>query len=452
VLNAALDAEEANIAVLDHSGVIVAVNQPWRMFYEGNGGSDSGCGVGADYVAVCRRGAEAHAAMAGQSLVALEQILRGELQRFECHYPCHGPEEPRWFGMRMNRFIADDAPYVLVSHEIATTGSWSRETFEKLSMVARNTTSGVVIMDARAHIEWVNAAFERASGYGRSEVEGRHLAAVFGGTLRDDPKLKAMRRAVSDGRSIAMTVLTQRRDGTPFWVDLRLDAVRDPHGALHHYVAIQTDITERRTLERKVSDASAHERERIAHDLHDGLGQELTGARLLLQAAAGHLTLASPAMEPLVNAADALDRSMEEIRALAQDLAPVQLAQGLGHALELLAAHMSIPGGAPVEFAGSTEAALPRETAEQLFRIAQEAVSNSARHARARTISITLVPIPGGLELRVADDGKGFDAALRPKGRGLGIMTHRAGLIGASLHVGPGPDGGTLVTCVAPRP
>jgi signal transduction histidine kinase len=111
---------------------------------------------------------------------------------------------------------------------------------------------------------------------------------------------------------------------------------------------------------------------------------------------------------------------------------------------------MSLPGNPPVTFAGGSEPSLPTETAEQLFRIAQEAVANAIRHAKAGRVSITLEPVPGGLELRVADDGVGFDAASPSTGQGQRIMAYRAALIGAALHIHPGPGGGTVVTCLAP--
>jgi len=127
-------------------------------------------------------------------------------------------------------------------------------------------------------------------------------------------------------------------------------------------------------------------------------------------------------------------------------------ARGLSAALEDLAASTRERSGIPVAFDCPEWVRMPdHATATQLFRIAQEAVSNALRHGQARHVRLALRAAPGGLCLSIRDDGAGMPG--RPaegNGMGLRIMQYRAGLIGGVLQVGPADGGGTVVTCTLP--
>jgi PAS domain S-box-containing protein len=438
------------VAILDDAGIVVAVNAPWREFAQANGGVLTACGVGADYLAVCRRGAGEQVPGAGESLEAIEALLAGGRTRGKVLYPCHAPDVPRWFVMRASAFVVDARRHVLVAHETATSDEWSRETYAKLSLIASRTSNGVILTNDRGRIEWVNDAYVRMTHFGCEEVVGRHVIDVLRGAGSDAPALDAARRALTAAQSVAITLRVHRRDRGALWVDLRLDPVSDGEHGTQHFVAILVDISERRRLEREVTDAAQRERERIARDLHDGLGQEITGAQLLLTAAAAQLERGSGALDHVHKALAALQRSFAEVRHLAQGMAPVQLSRGLGPALAALTTSLSMPGKLTLRYQGRDVPAMPNEVAEQLYRIAQEAVSNGIRHGAAARIDITLAGVPPGLELRVADDGGGIHAKQGAAGSGIRIMRYRADLILGHLDIGPGPAGGTQVRCVVP--
>src|SRR5262249_5016524 len=149
-----------------------------------------------------------------------------------------------------------------------------------------------------------------------------------------------------------------------------------------------------------------------------------------------------------------LDRVHQQVRSLAHGLAPVQVeAKGLWAALDDLATSASEQSGIPVTFDCPEWGEVPNHaTATQLFRIAQEAVSNALRHGQPRHVHVTLLFAPEGLRLSIEDDGAGMQG--RPEesnGMGLRIMQYRAGLLGGLLQVGAAKGGGTVVTCALPR-
>jgi signal transduction histidine kinase len=150
--------------------------------------------------------------------------------------------------------------------------------------------------------------------------------------------------------------------------------------------------------------------------------------------------------------AELLDTSAGEIHDLARGLSPPALAPGaLAAALNDLAQRVRTAGPIKVEFLhdGLAQPEDP-EVTSQLFRIAQEAVSNAVRHAKPERIRVELTRGDRGLRLLVRDDGVGIPPESGREGMGLRIMRYRAELMGGSLSIGPAPGGGTLVTCTLP--
>jgi signal transduction histidine kinase len=190
-----------------------------------------------------------------------------------------------------------------------------------------------------------------------------------------------------------------------------------------------------------------HEQQRIGHDLHDGLGQELTGISMLSVALADQLKAEiSPATIHADQLADLTQNALRHTRDLARGLCPVDLEdEGLATALQHLADRVSRLPGVVCKFHQHGTIALPASAATHLFRIAQEATSNALRHGQARNIGILLTLHGTALALEVTDDGAGFSSDA-PSGMGLRLMRHRAETIGAALQIVPSPAG-TRVRC-----
>jgi signal transduction histidine kinase len=211
---------------------------------------------------------------------------------------------------------------------------------------------------------------------------------------------------------------------------------------------------ERDAVQREVLAIAAREQRQIGQELHDGVGQELTGLGLMAQSLAERLPEAAAEKRIALRLIAGLDGVYQQVREISRGLIPVPVeGGGLSAALDDLAARTTEASGIKVT-AECQEwvQLLDHATATQLFRIAQEAVSNAVRHGRPRHIRLTLLTEPSGLRLQIADDGIGIQAGLHQgDGLGLRIMQYRAGQIGGVLHVGPALGGGTVVSCTLPR-
>jgi two-component system sensor histidine kinase UhpB len=201
--------------------------------------------------------------------------------------------------------------------------------------------------------------------------------------------------------------------------------------------------TERRDSGRRMLAAQESERRRIARELHDEIGQTVTGLMLEVGNAAGH----APS-----GLAGELHEVQEEARSLSEDLQKIVRRLrpdalddlGLGSALTHLGQNFSERFGIRVtrDLANDLPALDP-ETELVVYRVAQEALTNVARHSGASVAELQLAERDGSLQLRVRDDGRGIDGA--PPGTGIRGMRERALLLGASLTISPAADAGTEV-------
>ena len=207
-----------------------------------------------------------------------------------------------------------------------------------------------------------------------------------------------------------------------------------------------------RRLETEIREVSQREHERIGHDLHDGLGQELTGVSLLLKTLEDAIARDAPQLATRVHSLrDMVEQSIATARALALGLSPLHLDRdGLTGALEQLCRSSEALYGIPVKFASRPSNGLHALTAAaDLYRITQEAIRNAARHSGAHEVRVILTSGERMLSLVVEDDGHGILPGAETRGgMGLKIMRYRATIIGASLEIGAREQGGTVVRCV----
>lgn len=219
-------------------------------------------------------------------------------------------------------------------------------------------------------------------------------------------------------------------------------------------LVLGVDVTAQREMEKRINETSEQERRAIGRDLHDTLGQELTGLAFLIKSFARTIAEQAPEesdhAEQLVTVAN---RAVSRVRALARGLDPVGLdREGLSAALRELAEHVHAVYGLDVEVHCDGDVDPGSEAVgTHLYRIAQEAMSNAAKHARARSLHLELRRHDDALVLKVADDGEGFTAGDQPAGMGLRTMRHRSHAVGGVLHIDSRPGQGTRVTCSVPR-
>ena len=218
--------------------------------------------------------------------------------------------------------------------------------------------------------------------------------------------------------------------------------------------ALASEIAERERLERSILEISERERRSIGHDLHDGLGQHLTGTAITAQLLAENLqergaTEASDARKIV----GLVKTAISQTRAMAKGLLLADIDhEGLAAALLEFCTNTTEQLRVQCLFSNETlDGPPPTGAANHLFRIAQEAVRNAIRHGGAKQIEVTLQADNGSLILLVRDNGSGLPApGSRGLGLGLRIMAHRALVIGAAFAIERMPDGGTLVRCSLP--
>ncbi|HVR28667.1 MAG TPA: cache domain-containing protein [Thermoanaerobaculia bacterium] len=211
-------------------------------------------------------------------------------------------------------------------------------------------------------------------------------------------------------------------------------------------------------MSRRLLAAQEEERRRIARELHDELGQLLTGAKLNLVSLQGGSAHPPPGFDPLVDTIDLVGRALTSVRELSTELRPAVLDDaGLEEALHWLLVRVSTRAGFDGHLeAESMDADLAPEIETSLFRFAQEALTNVMRHAAATTVSMTLRQRGGQVELTLEDDGTGFDTeAAHGKaiaGSSLGIvgMQERITLAGGRLEIDSAPGRGTRLRAIVP--
>lgn len=323
-------------------------------------------------------------------------------------------------------------------------------------------SQGVIIAGPNYKVVTVNQAFEKMSGYSSADIVGKSCR-VLQGPLTDVHTVEAIRVALATATPFSGEVLNYRKDGSTFWNDLSIAPVHDTQGVAMHFIGITRDITERKLSDtalresarllqatsQRVLEAQETERRRVAHELHDELGQALTAIKINLQASE-RFRGQSPKD---LNAENIriIEEALQHVRRLALALRPSMLDDlGLVPALRWVAEQTAQRSGFAVNFhCAMPETRLPPSVETACFRIVQEALTNIARHSHATNVEIDLCHEGHGLVLSVHDDGNGFDvAAMRARaasGGSVGVlgMQERATLIGGQLDIRSQPGQGS---------
>jgi PAS domain S-box-containing protein len=264
-----------------------------------------------------------------------------------------------------------------------------------------------------------------------------------------------------------------RRDGSKLWMSDNVRAVRDDTGRILYYEGTTDDITGRRNIEaqrkrtqdalrnysRRLIEAQEAERQRIARELHDEIGQILTAVGLNLQAARASCQTSSCVSYSQDNIA-LVDEALRMVRDLSFDLRPSLLDDlGLVAALQWYVERYAQRSGLEAQVIADsleTEERLPRNTETAAFRIVQEALTNVVRHAQAKSVLVELESNQSELVVKVKDDGLGFDhvALMRDAAPiatlGLRGMEERAVALGGKLMINSDAGGGTEVCARLP--
>lgn len=274
----------------------------------------------------------------------------------------------------------------------------------------------------------------------------------FAPRFKDDDLLLAAKHVV-DTWVPSQKLVTTKEDR---WYLRRILPYRDEMDRVTGVVVTLIDVTAEKALREDIVTIATLEQQRIGQELHDGTQQELTGLGLLAQSLSESLGAKGEAAEAALAAklATGIAETNRHVHELSRGLVPVPVgAARLEAALTDLARRTETSAGLECRLEYSAPAEVADDfIATHLFRIAQEAVTNAARHAQATSVQIRLHSGRSELRLEVADNGKGMQQP-KPEGSGVGlrIMEDRCALIGGSLTVGQRAGGGTIVSCLVPR-
>jgi PAS domain S-box-containing protein len=317
----------------------------------------------------------------------------------------------------------------------------------------------IYMLDTAGRVISWNEGAERIKGFVPEEILGRHFSTFYleedgtaGRPQHDLEEALAHGRAETEGWRV-------RQDGSRFWASVVTTAIRDDDGLLRGYSQVTRDLTERRraeetlrSLSQQLLMAQEEERRRIARELHDEIGQILTTVKISLQALQ-RMPGAQSWSHRLDGSVGHVDRAIREVRNLSLRLRPPMLDElGLPAALRWYAARRAHEARLEVDV--DVEALLSRLPAEVevgCFRVAQEALTNVVRHARAQSVYVRLALRDGGVQLVVRDDGVGFEQeiartrAATGECMGLSGMHERVALLGGRIEMRSAAGKGTEI-------
>jgi PAS domain S-box-containing protein len=321
---------------------------------------------------------------------------------------------------------------------------------ERYRAVIETAADGFWMLDTGGRLLGVNDAYVRRSGYSREELLGMGIADLDANESSADAR-DHIDKVIRVGSDLFET-RHRTKDGEVWPVEVST-SYSDIGGGL--FFAFLRDISARKRLEREILEASTAEQERIGREIHDGIGQQLSGLAMLASGIEGRLTTAGHAGEAAFVAQlhTHLQAALDEVRALSHGLSPVEIdPQGLADALSHLAEEARAVSGIDCRYEGVRDVQVADNVqALHLYRLAQEAVHNAVKHAEPATVVVGLEQDADALVLTVRDDGKGISPALEQgTGLGLHIMQYRAGIMGGRCTFGPAAGGGTLVRCKVP--
>ena len=340
-----------------------------------------------------------------------------------------------------------------------------RETEQRFRLITENASDLITVLDPQGRRLYVNPAFGKLLGNPETLIGTDTFNDVH--PLDRAQARKTFFETVEDGRNRSVEFRLLLPSGEVRYIESHRSAVLDPQGRVALVVSVARDVTERRRTEedlhdyaerlrvtsRRLVEVQESERRLIASELHDRVGQNLTGLGLNLSiVASGLQALDKPEIAARLEDSNALLRdTVDAIRNVMAELRPHTLDEyGLPAALRSLAAGFSQRTGIQVSFEGDpARTGFPKTVDLAMFRIVQEALNNIAKHSSADCVEIAISRRNGHATLSVRDNGVGFDPtkveSSEGSGWGLRIMRERAESVGARFSLKAKPNRGVDV-------
>lgn len=343
---------------------------------------------------------------------------------------------------------AQDKPVEIKANHISSPHSRSF-----LQAILETAVDAIVMIDSKGHIQSFNRSAVRMFGYELSEVAGKNVNILMPSPWREHHDAyisNYMKTGEAKIIGIGREVAGIRKNGEVFPIALSVSAVVEQ--GQWFFIGMIRDITRQRFMEQSLVNAIENERREIGRDLHDALGQIITGISLMSKSLARKVsTIDDKIAEDANTIAGMCVDAMAETKRLAHGAFPTELERyGLKSALDNLLDMVRRIHRVETHFlADENWKPLPPATELHLYRIAQESLANAVKHGKPRNIHCQLQQIDNVVTLTIRDDGTGISEKkeARKISMGLNIMQHRATLIGGDLTIRPARPTGTEVSC-----
>ncbi|ANE51280.1 PAS domain-containing sensor histidine kinase [Flavisolibacter tropicus] len=379
---------------------------------------------------------------------AIEQFWKdGESYEFENEY-CHKDGSViamSWIGKKdsHNKLIYARGKNVIQKR-------MQEKEVEMLSLIARETVNGIVIMDAQRRISWINKAFADMTGFAIEEIKGKRPAEFLCGLGTDIEHIQEIIRKVQRGEAATIEMLGYTKERLPIWAAIQLQPLFDKTGGIDKIVAIINNITERKRLQEQldaelkqqqqritaaVIRAQETERSQLGRELHDNVNQVLTTVKLFNEIIAESVT---DHKELLKRSSNFLQMCIDEIRRISKRLAIPPLSEvGLVELTRELVDSINLASKFEVTYSLKGMHAIPisQELQLAIYRIMQEQLNNIIKHAEASMVMIALAYEDDQLFLTIKDNGRGFDPSIKRDGIGLTNIRSRAESLNGSFHL-----------------
>jgi PAS domain S-box-containing protein len=342
-----------------------------------------------------------------------------------------------------------------------------RDSERAFRTLAENAPDPIIRYDRQCRRIYVNPEFERVSGIDASKLLGRKAGGVLAAPTLVERRFRYKLKNVLRTGVAAKFELNWDVAGKPQCWYVHAVPEYDAGGSIQSGLTFWRDISERKVVEHRLREsyemlreltsrretAREEERKRIARELHDELGQQLTALRMGASTLRIRFGPDNPELtEHVQKLLELADQTMQVVRDAVSSLRPGALDAGISAAVEWLAAEFS--RGTQVTYSLSVpdeNLPLAEERAIALFRIVQEALTNVARHARARHVHVKLERVGDDCLLEIRDDGCGFDpVAIRKRSFGLAGMKERMLMLGGKIDIVSTPGKGTTIKVELP--
>ncbi|MCW8935110.1 MAG: PAS domain-containing sensor histidine kinase [Gammaproteobacteria bacterium] len=339
--------------------------------------------------------------------------------------------------------------FIRITQPMAQKIEQQAETFHTLAKTAHE---AIFLIDTHGIVQFMNSAAETMFGYSSKELLGKNIKVITPSPHRENHDSYIERYLKTGIKKIIgerQQLLGQRKDGSQFPIYLSVGEIQLTH--THLFAGLIMDLSTQQRLQREIIAIPAREQRRIGEELHDGLGQQLTGLGMLAQSLLNNATESEHELASQL--AHGLHEALTQVRALSRGLMPIQIyADGFMMSLQEITENIQQQSNIPIKLQiDDVVLLLDDATATHLYRIVQESLCNAIKHADASQIGVSLKIEDDHGVLEVIDNGIGIPLNLGDStGLGLSIMKHRCGLFDGEITINPNGDRGTKVCCRFP--